>query len=79
MSWALLAGKVADDVNTNKKEEIADVEGIEVNSVTSEDILMTTPEKNIPSQKNVSPEEETKISQSGKVFLMYLNVALLNK
>ena len=70
MSWALLAGKVADDVNTNKKEEIADVEGIEVNSVTSEDILMTTPEKNIPSQKNVSPEEETKISQSGKVFLM---------
>uniref|UniRef100_A0A8D1MIG2 DLG associated protein 5 n=1 Tax=Sus scrofa TaxID=9823 RepID=A0A8D1MIG2_PIG len=64
MSWALLAGKVADDVNTNKKEEIADVEGIEVNSVTSEDILMTTPEKNIPSQKNVSPEEETKISQS---------------
>uniref|UniRef100_A0A8C3WHK5 DLG associated protein 5 n=1 Tax=Catagonus wagneri TaxID=51154 RepID=A0A8C3WHK5_9CETA len=64
MSWALLAGKVEDDVNTNKKEEIPAVEGTEVNSVTAEDILMITPEKNIPSQKNISPEEEMKISQS---------------
>ena len=69
MNLALLAGKVADDVNTNKKEEISDVVyGMELNSVTAQDVLMISPEKNVPSQNNISQEEETKISQSGKVF-----------
>ncbi|XP_057398839.1 disks large-associated protein 5 isoform X5 [Balaenoptera acutorostrata] len=65
MNLALLAGKVADDVNTNKKEEISDVVyGMELNSVTAQDVLMISPEKNVPSQNNISQEEETKISQS---------------
>ncbi|XP_045422660.1 disks large-associated protein 5 isoform X2 [Lemur catta] len=66
MSLPLLARGVADDINTNKKEEISDVvEGMELNSsITSHDVLMSSPEKNIPSQNNVSQEEETKISQS---------------
>ncbi|XP_012519193.1 PREDICTED: disks large-associated protein 5 [Propithecus coquereli] len=66
MSLPLLAGGVAVDVNTNKKEEISDVvEGMELNSsITSHDVLMSSPEKNIPSQNNVSQQEETKISQS---------------
>ncbi|XP_006180882.1 disks large-associated protein 5 [Camelus ferus] len=65
MSLALLAGKVADDVNTNKKEEISHVvEGMELNSVIAQDVWMISPEKNIPSQNNISQEEETKISQS---------------
>lgn len=69
MNLALLAGKVADDVNTNKKEEISDVVyGMELNSITAQDVLMISPEKNVPSQNNISQEEETKISQSGKVF-----------
>lgn len=69
MNLALLAGKAADDVNTNKKEEISDVVyGMELNSITAQDVLMISPEKNVPSQNNISQEEETKISQSGKVF-----------
>ncbi|XP_057587860.1 disks large-associated protein 5 isoform X2 [Hippopotamus amphibius kiboko] len=62
---ALLAGKVADDVNTNKKEEIPDaVAEMELNSIITQDVLMISPEKNIPSQNNISQEEETKMSQS---------------
>lgn len=69
MNLALLAGKAADDVNTKKKEEISDVVyGMELNSITAQDVLMISPEKNVPSQNNISQEEETKISQSGKVF-----------
>lgn len=64
MNSALHAGKVADDINTNKKEEISDiVEGMELNSVTTQDVLMISPEKNIQSQNNISWEEETKTSQ----------------
>lgn len=79
MNLALHASKVADDINTNKKEEISDVEGMELNSVTTQDVLMISPEKNIQSQNNISWEEETKTSQSGEVFLMYLNKVSLNK
>ena len=80
MNLALHAGKVADDINTNKKEEISDVvEGMELNSVITQDVLMISPEKNIQSQNNISWEEETKTSQPGKVFLMHLNKVLLNK
>lgn len=80
MNLALHAGKVADDINTNKKEEISDVvEEMELNSVTTQDVLMISPEKNIQSQNNISWEEETKTSQSGEVFLMYLNKVSLNK
>nr|XP_012306427.1 disks large-associated protein 5 [Aotus nancymaae]XP_012306429.1 disks large-associated protein 5 [Aotus nancymaae] len=66
MSLPLLAGGVADDINTNKKEGISDVvKGMELNSsVTSQDVLMSSPEKNIPSQNNILEQEETKISQS---------------
>lgn len=79
MNLALHAVKVADDINTNKKEEISDVvEGVELNSVTTQDVLMISPEKNIQSQNNIS-WEETKTSQSGEVFLMYLNKVSLNK
>lgn len=64
MNLALHAGKVADDINTNKKEEVSDVvEGMELNSVTTQDVLMISPEKNIQSQNNISWEEETKTSQ----------------
>lgn len=81
MNLPLLAGEVAYGINTNKKEEISDVvEGMELNSsITAQDILMSSPEKNIPSQNNISQEGETKTSQSGEVFLIYLNEALLNK
>ena len=80
MNLALHAGKVADDINTNKKEEISDVvEGMELNSVTTQDVLMISPEKNIQSQNNISWEEERKTSQSGEVFLMYFNKVSLNK
>lgn len=80
MNLALHAGKVSDDINTNKKEEVSDVEGMELNSVTTQDVLMISPEKNIQSQNNSSWEEETKTSQPGKVFLMYLNkVSLKNE
>ncbi|KAF6351115.1 DLG associated protein 5 [Rhinolophus ferrumequinum] len=66
MSLPVLAGEVACDININKKEEISDVvEGMELNSsITAQDIFMSSPEKNIPSQKNISQEEETKTSQS---------------
>ncbi|XP_062946934.1 disks large-associated protein 5 [Cynocephalus volans] len=66
MSLPLLAGEIEDDINTNQKEEILHVvEGMELNpSVTSQDVLMSSPEKNIPSQNNISREEETKTSQS---------------
>nr|XP_020738733.1 disks large-associated protein 5-like [Odocoileus virginianus texanus] len=65
MNLALHAVKVADDINTNKKEEISDVvKGMELNSVTTQDVLMISPEKNIQSQNNISWEEETKTSQS---------------
>ncbi|XP_036137201.1 disks large-associated protein 5 isoform X2 [Molossus molossus] len=67
MSLSLPADEVACDINTNKKEDILDVvEGMELNSsITTQDILMSSPEKNIPSQNNISQEEETKIFQSG--------------
>lgn len=47
VSLPLLAGGVADDINTNKKEGISDVvEGMELNSsITSQDVLMSSPEK----------------------------------
>ncbi|XP_027785365.2 disks large-associated protein 5 isoform X1 [Marmota flaviventris] len=47
-----------DEYGTNKKEEISDIEErMELNSsVTSQDVLMTSPEKNIPSQNNISQE-----------------------
>nr|XP_054303793.1 disks large-associated protein 5 isoform X1 [Pongo pygmaeus]XP_054303794.1 disks large-associated protein 5 isoform X1 [Pongo pygmaeus] len=66
MSFPLLAGGVADDINTNKKEEISDVvEGMELNSsITSQDVLMSSPEKNTASQNSILEEGETKISQS---------------
>ncbi|XP_013971390.1 disks large-associated protein 5 [Canis lupus familiaris] len=66
MNLPFLAGEVADDINTNKKKEIPDViEGLELHSsVTAQDILMSSPEKNIPSQNNILQEEKTKISQS---------------
>ncbi|XP_047594705.1 disks large-associated protein 5 [Lutra lutra] len=66
MNLPLLAGKVADDINTNKKEEIPDgVEGMELHSsVTAQDVLMSSPEKIIPSQNDILQEEKTKISQS---------------
>ena len=70
MNLPFLAGEVADDINTNKKKEIPDViEGLELHSsVTAQDILMSSPEKNIPSQNNILQEEKTKISQSGEAF-----------
>ncbi|XP_023111474.1 disks large-associated protein 5 isoform X1 [Felis catus] len=66
MSLPLPAGEVRDDINDNKKEEISDdVEGMELNSsVTAQDVLMSSPEKNTASQNNILQEEETKISQS---------------
>uniref|UniRef100_A0A2I3I098 DLG associated protein 5 n=1 Tax=Nomascus leucogenys TaxID=61853 RepID=A0A2I3I098_NOMLE len=66
MSLPLLAGGVADDINTNKKEGISDVvEGMELNSsITSQDVLMSSPEKNAASQNSILEEGETKISQS---------------
>ncbi|XP_021565211.1 disks large-associated protein 5 [Carlito syrichta] len=66
ISLPLFAGGVADDINNNKKEEISDVVvGMELNSsVTSQDVLMSSTEKNMPSQNNITQEEETKISQS---------------
>ncbi|XP_027955350.1 disks large-associated protein 5 isoform X3 [Eumetopias jubatus] len=65
MNLPLLAGEVADDINTNKKEEIPDVvAGMELHSlVTAQDVLMSSPE-NIPSQNDILQEEKTKISQS---------------
>lgn len=70
MNLPLLASEVADDINTNEKEEIPDgVEGMELHSsVTAQDVLMSSPEKNIPSQNDILQEEKTKISQSGKLF-----------
>ncbi|OWK09416.1 DLGAP5 [Cervus elaphus hippelaphus] len=76
MNLALHASKVADDININKKEEISDVEGMELNSVTTQDVLMISPEKNIQSQNNISWEEETKTSQSE--LLIVTLVASLN-
>lgn len=74
MNLALHASQVADDINTNKKEEVSDVvEGMELNSVTTQDVLMISPEKNIQSQNNISWEEESKNFSMSKVFLMYLN------
>ncbi|XP_045666484.1 disks large-associated protein 5 isoform X3 [Ursus americanus] len=67
MNLPLLASEVADDNNTNKKEEIPDVEGMELHSsFTAQDVLMSSPEKNIPSQNDIlcQNEEKTKISQS---------------
>ncbi|XP_059229240.1 disks large-associated protein 5 [Mustela nigripes] len=66
MNLPLLASEVADDINTNEKEEIPDgVEGMELHSsVTAQDVLMSSPEKNIPSQNDILQEEKTKISQS---------------
>lgn len=66
MSLPLLASEVACDINANKTEEISDVvEGMELNSsMTTQDVLMSSPEKDIPSQHNISQEEETKIFQS---------------
>uniref|UniRef100_U6CTK0 Disks large-associated protein 5 n=1 Tax=Neovison vison TaxID=452646 RepID=U6CTK0_NEOVI len=66
MNLPLLASEVADDINTNEKEEIADgVEGMELHSsVTAQEVLMSSPEKSIPSQNDILREEKTKISQS---------------
>uniref|UniRef100_G1LKD8 DLG associated protein 5 n=1 Tax=Ailuropoda melanoleuca TaxID=9646 RepID=G1LKD8_AILME len=67
MNLPLLASEVADDNNTNKKEEIPDVEGMELHSsFTAQDVLMSSPEKKIPSQNDIlcQNEEKTKISQS---------------
>ncbi|CAK6432055.1 unnamed protein product [Pipistrellus nathusii] len=66
MSLPLLAGEVACNINTTKTEEISDVvEGMELNSsMTTQDVLMSSPEKDIPSQYNISEKEETKIFQS---------------
>lgn len=70
MNLPLLASEVADDINTNEKEEIADgVEGMELHSsVTAQEVLMSSPEKSIPSQNDILREEKTKISQSGELF-----------
>uniref|UniRef100_A0A8D2AWM2 DLG associated protein 5 n=1 Tax=Sciurus vulgaris TaxID=55149 RepID=A0A8D2AWM2_SCIVU len=52
------------EINHNKKEEISDVvERMELNSsVTSQDVLMSSPEKNVLSQNNIL-QEEAKPSQ----------------
>ncbi|XP_066198436.1 uncharacterized protein [Saccopteryx leptura] len=67
MNLLLPAGEVAYDINTNRKEETSDVvEGMELNSsITTQDVLMSSPEKNIPSQNNMSQEEEPNVFQSG--------------
>ncbi|KAM8780713.1 disks large-associated protein 5-like isoform 1-T1 [Rhynchonycteris naso] len=66
MNLLLPAGEVAYDINTNRKEEISDVvEGMELNSsITTQDVLMSSPEKNILSQNNMSQEEEPNVFQS---------------
>ncbi|KAF0886547.1 disks large-associated protein 5 [Crocuta crocuta] len=66
MNLPLPAGEMRDDINTNKKQEISDdVEGMKLNSsMTTQDVLMSSPEKNIASQNNILQEEETKLSQS---------------
>ncbi|XP_006160650.1 disks large-associated protein 5 [Tupaia chinensis] len=63
-SLPLLAGGIADDLGTKQKEEIPSiVEGMELNSsITSQDVLMSSPEKSIPSQ-NILQEEDPKTSQ----------------
>lgn len=43
-------------------------------SITTQDVLMSSPEKNIPPQNNISQEEEIKISQSGEVLSIYLRL-----
>ncbi|KAM9201903.1 disks large-associated protein 5 [Dugong dugon] len=62
MNLLLLAGEVAD--NTKKMEDMSDVmEGMELKSpIIAQDVLMSSPEKHIPSQNNISQEEKTKIS-----------------
>ncbi|XP_006864707.1 PREDICTED: disks large-associated protein 5 [Chrysochloris asiatica] len=66
MNLPLVAGKVADNINIKKIDDISDVvEGMELNSfVITQDAMMSSPEKYITSQSNFSQEEETKISQS---------------
>ncbi|XP_066132727.1 disks large-associated protein 5 isoform X2 [Saccopteryx bilineata] len=66
MNLLLPAGEVAYDINTNREEETSDVvEGMELNSsITTQDVLMSSPEKNIPSQNNTSQEEEPNVLQS---------------
>ncbi|XP_007946554.1 disks large-associated protein 5 [Orycteropus afer afer] len=62
MDLPLLNGEVPDD---NKKlEEVSDVvEGMELNSsIIAQDVLMSSPEKHVPPQNNISQEEETKMS-----------------
>uniref|UniRef100_A0A452UMV4 DLG associated protein 5 n=1 Tax=Ursus maritimus TaxID=29073 RepID=A0A452UMV4_URSMA len=69
MNLPLLASEVADDNNTNKKEEIPDVEGMELHSsFTAQDVLMSSPEKNIPSQNDILCQNEEKIKISQSVF-----------
>lgn len=70
MNLPLPGGEMRDDINTNKKQEISDdVEGMKLNSsMTTQDVLMSSPEKNIASQNNILQEEESKLSQSGEVF-----------
>ncbi|EHB07936.1 Disks large-associated protein 5 [Heterocephalus glaber] len=56
-----LAGGVADDATTNK-EETSGV--VELNSsFTTQDVLMSSPEKNSPSQNNILQEAAAKTSQ----------------
>nr|XP_045011200.1 disks large-associated protein 5 [Jaculus jaculus]XP_045011201.1 disks large-associated protein 5 [Jaculus jaculus] len=63
MSLPFVADGVADGINTNQKEAISDVEErMELNSsVSSPDVLMGSPEKNVPSQNDIL--QEVKVSQ----------------
>uniref|UniRef100_H0XS42 Uncharacterized protein n=1 Tax=Otolemur garnettii TaxID=30611 RepID=H0XS42_OTOGA len=62
MSLPLAAGGVADNIHTDKKRRNFRCCGKELNSsITSHNVLMTIPEKWIPSQNMVSQEEETKL------------------
>uniref|UniRef100_H0XLH7 DLG associated protein 5 n=1 Tax=Otolemur garnettii TaxID=30611 RepID=H0XLH7_OTOGA len=65
-SLPLLAGGGTDNININKEEEISDVVvGMELNSsLTSHNVLMSSPEKINHSQTILSQEEETKLPQS---------------
>lgn len=65
ISLPLHVGEGADDINANRKEEM------KVNApAVLQDILMTSPEKIMPSLNNMSPEE-TQASHSGKIFQVY--------
>lgn len=48
----------ARDINTNPKEAVSDIEGMGIHSSVME-VWMSSPEKNVPSQHNVSHEAKT--------------------